>query len=73
MKSIENLTKFELGQGEEQTIQGGFNPMGGISLSFSPAQGGESGGTIGVYLNGSHISNTYFFTEHNWVYTSSYM
>ncbi|MNY72401.1 hypothetical protein D3C86_2109540 [compost metagenome] len=51
MKSIENLTKFELGQGEEQTIQGGFNPMGGISLSFSPAQGGESGGTIGVYLN----------------------
>lgn len=73
MKSLENLTKFELVQGEEQSVKGGFNQMGGISLTFQPAQRGESDGTIGVYLNGSHVSNTYFFTDHNWVYTSSYM
>lgn len=73
MKSIENLSQFKLAQDDQQTVQGGFNPMGSISLSFESAQGGESGGTIGVYLNGSHVSNTYFFTDHNWVYTSSYM
>jgi len=73
MKSIDNLSKFALDQGEAQGVAGGFNPLGPITFTFEPVQGGETGGTFHWYIAGTHYASTHVLPEHNWVYTSSYL